>query len=99
MDHVEDAVRETMTGVESILFVPWALADLDGYTASVRDRLERMGFSVSGIQEHDDPIAAASGAEAIFVGGGNTFRLLSRLYETGVMPAIRERVAAGMPYM
>ena len=99
MDHVEQAVRETMGGVGTVLFVPWALHDLDRYTSTVRTRLERMDLGVAGIHEHDNAREAVDGAEAVFVGGGNTFRLLSRLYEADVMDAIRERVAGGMPYM
>lgn len=99
MDHVEDAVRETMKGVGTILFVPWALHDLDAYTKPVRERLLKMGFEVVGIHEAGDPVAAVESAEALFVGGGNTFRLLTQLHGCGVIPAIRSRVAAGMPYM
>ena len=99
MDHVEAAVRETMSGVGTILFVPWALNDLDAYTRTVRTRLEKMDFQVSGIHEHDDPVAAVAEAEAMFIGGGNTFRLLTRLFESGVIDTIRERVSMGMPYM
>ena len=38
-------------------------------------------------------------AEALFMGGGNTYALLKRLRESGLLPAIRERVMAGMPYL
>lgn len=99
MDHVEGAVRETMAGIESVLFVPWALHDLDAYTQTVRTRLEQMELKVTGIHEHDDPVEAVNAAQAMFIGGGNTFRLLSRLYDSGVVPAIRERALSGMPYM
>jgi dipeptidase E len=33
------------------------------------------------------------------MGGGNTYALLKRLRESGLLPAIRERVLAGMPYL
>lgn len=99
MDHVEDAVKATFEGVGTILFVPWALHDLGAYTEVVRERLEKMGFEVEGIHEHDDSVAAVEQAEGMFIGGGNTFRLLTRLYESGVVSTIRSRVASGMPYM
>jgi dipeptidase E len=38
-------------------------------------------------------------AEAVFVGGGNTFRLLARLQQAGLVETLRDRVAAGMRYM
>jgi dipeptidase E len=35
--------------------------------------------------------------QAIFVGGGNTFRLLAALHRRGLLAPIRERVASGVP--
>ena len=45
------------------------------------------------------PIAAVEGAQAVFVGGGNTFRLLDALSKTGLIAAIRDRVRGGVPYI
>src|SRR5262249_7980568 len=49
--------------------------------------------------EASGPRQAASAAEAVFVGGGNTFRLLKGLYDFELLPTIRRRVAEGMPYL
>ena len=38
-------------------------------------------------------------ASAIVVGGGNTFCLLDRLYQNGLVERIRQRVLAGVPYV
>lgn len=38
-------------------------------------------------------------ADGVFVGGGNSFRLLKRLYETGLVEGIRQVVRRGDPYM
>ena len=57
------------------------------------------GYDVQGIHEADDTRAAVDDAQAIFVGGGNTFRLLDTLYSLGLTDAIRSRAEAGMPYM
>jgi dipeptidase E len=45
-----------------------------------------------------DPISALARVEAVFVGGGNTYALLSRLRQSGLVEALRERVRAGLPY-
>ena len=49
--------------------------------------------------EASDPEQAVNGAGAVFVGGGNTFRLLKGLYDFELLPPIRRKVAEGMPYL
>jgi dipeptidase E len=54
---------------------------------------------VKGIHRFDDPVKAIQEAEAILVGGGNTFHLLRELYQNKLMDVIRERTKAGVPYI
>jgi dipeptidase E len=58
-----------------------------------------MGLRLRGIHEPADPRAAVAAAEAVFIGGGNTFVLLRDLYEHGLIDGLREQIAAGMPYL
>lgn len=96
LDHAEPEMKRILDGRTRVAFVPFALHDRDGYTAKVRERLERMGFLVDQVRGVDE-IATA---EAIFVGGGNTFRLLKTLYELKLIDAIRSRVREGqVPYL
>jgi dipeptidase E len=99
LDHAADEIREVLAGVRHVLFFPYALHDRAGYAAKARQRFEALGFELTSIHERPDPVEAVNRAEAVFIGGGNTFRLLSALCATGTLPAIRERVAAGMPYV
>lgn len=55
--------------------------------------------SSHGVHEHAGPVAALAAADAVFIGGGNSFRLLSALYRTGLRDAVRGAVRAGLPYM
>jgi dipeptidase E len=57
------------------------------------------GYELVGIHRESDPVRAVREAEAVFVGGGNTFRLLNSLYRFNLLDPIRERVRAGMPYL
>ncbi len=89
------------TGVKRILFIPFAGVTLtwDNYEARVKAVFSTLGFDLYSIHRESDPIRAVVEAEAIAVGGGNTFNLVRELQRTGLMQAIRERVLAGVPYM
>ena len=101
LDHCAAAIERLLRpAVTRVLFVPYALRDRDGYAARARARFARMGFEVDSIHESaDDPAAAVDRAQAIFIGGGNTFRLLDALWRFDLVEPIGRRVRAGMPYI
>ena len=99
LDHAETEIRGFLRGVRRVLFIPYALFDRDAYAAQAQKRFERMGFVLESIHKAGDPQAAVNNAESIFVGGGNTFRLLKALYDSEVLALIRRRVDDGMPYI
>ncbi len=99
LDHVAGALSGFLPGVKTMTFVPYALADRDGYAAKARERFGKLGMEVVSVHEAPDPRAAVRAAEAVFVGGGNTFRLLKWLQDEGLLGPIRDRVAEGMPYV
>ncbi len=92
-------MRELLGDARRVLFVPHALHDRDGYAGMARRRFAELGWGLDSLHAAGDPAAAVASAEALFIGGGNTFRLLSCLYELDLLPAILSRVEAGMPYM
>ena len=87
--------------VTRVLFVPFAavLFSEDEYLARVRAHFLRMGYEVDSLHTATDVLGSVERAEAIAVGGGNTFHLLRGLYRAGVVELIRERVRGGMPYV
>lgn len=99
LDHAEKEIRDFRGSVKGVLFVPYALYDRTGYTARARERFQSMGLALHSIHESGNPRSAIENAEALFIGGGNTFRLLKALYEADVLETIRRRVGDGMPYM
>ena len=99
LDHAEAEIRSFLGDVKHALYVPFALYDRDAYAATAQQRLARMGCALSSIHTAADPKQAVNEAEAVFVGGGNTFRLLKALYELDLLGPIRERVEGGMPYI
>jgi dipeptidase E len=99
LEHAETEVRAHFEGVTEVLFVPFALADHAAYTQKVADRFADWGMRVRGLHEASDPVASVRAAEAVFVGGGNTFRLLKAMQDRGLLDVLRRRVHAGMPYL
>jgi dipeptidase E len=99
LDHAEEEIHRALHGVRTVLFVPYALHDRGAYAAKARLRFEEMGFGLESVHEAPDPVTAVAKAEAVFVGGGNTFRLLNALYDAKIVTPIRKRVADGMPYV
>ncbi|MEM7199578.1 MAG: dipeptidase PepE [Planctomycetota bacterium] len=99
LEHCAGEVQDFLAGCERVAFVPYALFDHDDYAMAVKAAFKGMGFDVRSTHASDSPVAALDDADAIFVGGGNTFRLLNKLYETDLLTAIRDRVRDGMPYM
>jgi dipeptidase E len=98
LDHAESEIRDHLRGITKILFVPYALHDHEAYAAKAGDRFEKMGFAFESIHRALLPTSAIDAAEAIFIGGGNTFRLLKALYGFDLIEPIRRRVHEGMPY-
>jgi dipeptidase E len=96
-----DAIRALFGEARRLAFVPYASvrSSADEYTTLVRGALGALGHEVRSVHETDDPVAAVRSAEGIVVGGGNTFHLLRRLYETNLLGALRERARAGVPYL
>ena len=94
LDHAEAEIRSFLGSAKRVAFVPFAIFDRDAYTAKVRHRLGEMGFEVQQVKAAND-----LNADAIFVGGGNTFRLLKTLYDLDLLDAIRKRVKSGTLYM
>jgi dipeptidase E len=58
-----------------------------------------MGYGLDPIPDTSGARQAVEEAQAVFVGGGNTFRLLKGLYELDLLSPIRRRVEAGVPYI
>ena len=94
-----DELDDFLGPVKTVLFVPYALADHEGYTRLVADRGFQAGRTLVGLHRAKDPRKAVREAEAVFVGGGNTFRLLDRLQRERLLPVLRARARAGQPFV
>ena len=99
LDHCANEIRNFLGDQKRVLFVPYALHDHDGYTARARSAFASMGRELFSVHERNHAPQALDEADAVFVGGGNTFRLLAALYHYDLLPTIRQRVLGGLPYL
>jgi dipeptidase E len=101
LEHAADAIRAVLADRTRILFVPFASGDPGAYAELIRKALASLGIgiAVDALHEAEDPARAVLAAEAFFVGGGNSFRLLRALHRLRVVDAIRDAVRHGVPYL
>ena len=99
LEYAEAEISDFFGNSRRVLFVPYALHDHAAYAAKVRVFFAVMGFELESLHESPRARQDVENAEAIFIGGGNTFRLLKALYDFDLLGAIRRRVEEGMPYM
>jgi len=99
LDHVESELKSFLGRARRVLFFPFALHDRDAYTVTVRKRLRDIGYAVQSAHETPVPQKAVEETDAIFIGGGNTFRLLKALQDLDLVEAIRRKVSSGAPYI
>lgn len=98
----EPAIRSFLgPAARRAFFVPFAGVRItwDEYTAMVRERFGAMGYELLAAHETADPMSEVARAEAIVVGGGNTFHLLHHLCQSGLLGVISERAKEGVPYI
>jgi dipeptidase E len=99
------AVSDFLGPLRRVAFVTAAsLHDQEAYFERVRAALEPIppegaGLELRHLRWDREPLGALAEAEALFMGGGNTYALLQRLRAADLLGAIRSRVAAGMPYL
>ncbi|RMC18483.1 hypothetical protein DUI87_04372 [Hirundo rustica rustica] len=101
LEHCQQHIQSFLgQKVKRVLFIPYALHDRDAYARTAREKFESLGYGLDSIHESCDPVEAIRKSEAIFIGGGNTFRLLKALYDNNLIHEIRKRVLEdGIPYI
>lgn len=104
-DYLEYILPELSVHFEhckTILFIPFARPggiSHDEYTAKVALAFAKINKGVKGIHEFEDFSKAIKNAEGIFTGGGNTFLLVTQLYENNIMNVLADAVKNGIPYI
>jgi dipeptidase E len=102
LQHAKPAIREFLGGaVRRVLFLPYArvIGEYDAYVEQVGAVFDDLGYNLHGIHRVENPIRAIEQAEALAVGGGNTWQLAREVHRLMLTEPIRRRVRAGTPYL
>ena len=94
-------IASFLEGVTEVVFVPYAAVTFSyaAYEAKVQARFDEIGIKVRSVHRAKDPRKMIREAQAICVGGGNTFALTKKMQEQGLITAIRRKIADGTPYV
>jgi len=102
LEYLLDELKVFFKSVETILFIPYARPggiSHEEYTGKVKIAFSKIKKNVKGIHEFENPKDAIKNAQAIFVGGGNTFVLVNQLYKNDLLDVIKTSVLNGTPYL
>lgn len=94
-------IASFLQGVTEVVFVPYAAVTFSyaAYEAKVQARFNEIGIKVRSVHRSKDPRRMIREAQAICVGGGNTFALAKKMQEQGLMKAILKKIKEGTPYV
>jgi dipeptidase E len=102
LDYLLPVLEQHFENCETILFIPYARPGgitEDAYTENVRAAFLKINKKVVGLHSFENPAEAIASAKGIFTGGGNTFLLVTQLYENQVMEALAKAIENGTPYL
>lgn len=96
-------LKKLYNGVEEVLFVPFAQPSgisYDDYTSNVHLVFKKeLNINVKSIHEFDNYKTAVKKAKAIYIGGGNTFLLVKKIYDFDLWDVLKESIINGTPYL
>ncbi|WP_445734174.1 dipeptidase PepE [Mariniflexile sp.] len=102
LDYILDELTVFFKDAPSILFIPYARPSgisYEQYTQKVAEAFAKIDKTVKGIHEFENPIEGIKNAQAIFVGGGNTFVLTHQLYKNNLIGVLQTAIKNGIPYL
>lgn len=102
LDYLLDSLQELFKNTSTVLFIPYARPSgmsYDAYTAIAKKGFKKISKELVGIHTFNNPIEAIKNAKGIFTGGGNTFVLVSKLYEHNLLSPLKKSILNGTPYL
>lgn len=102
LDHCAEEIKSFTKNKSTVLFVPYARPSgmsHDEYTDIARKRFEQMGKTLHGIHEFDNKNKAIDDHDIVFIGGGNTFVLITQLYKNNIIKPLQQAIHNGLLYI
>ena len=101
LEYSKDEIARFLSGRQNIVFIPYAAVtfSFDDFEAKVNRRFRDFGLSVKSIHRFENQVEAIETADAIVVGGGNTWNLVRHLHQNGLIEPVRRSVQKGTPYV
>ncbi|WP_281848028.1 dipeptidase PepE [Olleya namhaensis] len=102
LDYLLDALKIHFKGIKDIIFIPYARPSgisHDDYTNKAAEAFAKIDIKVTGLHTFKNPAEAIANAKGIFTGGGNTFVLVSALYQYKLLEPLKSAINSGTPYL
>jgi len=102
LEYLLPVLENHFANCQTIIFIPYARPGgitHDAYTETVQKAFSKINKKVVGLHTFENPEVALNTAEGIFTGGGNTFLLVTQLYQNNSMAALSNAITKGIPYL
>jgi len=102
LEYLLPELHSFYSNIEELLFIPYARPSgisYNIYTERVALFFKKLNIAVNGIHEFKQPKLAVQKAQAIFIGGGNTFELVNQLYKNDIIEVLQKAIGKGVPYL
>jgi dipeptidase E len=101
LQHAKADIGNFLSGVNKVLFLPYAAVNItfNDYEKLVQKSFSSLGIEVESLHHFREAKKTVREAQAIVVGGGNTFRLLKMIQQLDIIETVRFRVLDGAPYV
>ena len=87
---------------KKILFIPYARPSgltHQQYNNQVKEVFKQINLNIVDYHSENEIFDNLNKCDGIFIGGGNTFLLLNKLYEYNLISLIKNKIDSGIPYL
>ena len=101
LEYLQDEIKTLFSGCKKILFVPYArpsgISHLE-YTEKAKNVFKILNLEIIDYT-NEDLKESLEKCDGIFIGGGNTFLLLDKLYQYSLIDILKNKIDSGIPYL